>query len=1122
MKIIYAFLIVALVVLSFQPLPVIAQTPAEPPAPLIPLPKSPSHDMWGRLKGKNLPEYHPAVDVLIQIVQAQSYQDPAVGSPAFAKTAFMSYKNGNWEIFVGDGLAGNVRRITSNNESNAWPRLSRDGRYVVYTQTNSDGSQIYKSTTDLSRPKKISLYGYNYDTPSWEADNQHILYSSDRHGDWDIYRMRDDNSENQQLTNLQGTEWSPTENRDGTKIAWIRSMPGYPTYRELWVMDVDGSNQRAILRSVLGLDYLSFGIDDDTLYFSYDGDGDGYLELGLFKEGDSAVTMFQNSTMTDMIQGRQSPSLCYVGRTEVYYVKYNGTYYISAMKVDRSMIPGKQPCYQFDINQNTHFDLLGDYVNLDHQPPKTNVTPLPEYSSYRGFDVLNNLSDPGQSGINRYQLEYKIENGLWQDLYNDSFTNTASDFIARFNPPVPGQTVSFRIHALDRVWNQEPQPANAQTQTKIYTEMITGSLTDNRGVRGVDARVVIDPAAWESGQVDSSGRYMAHLNSGDIRITPMGVGLGAFSSLQRLTHGNYGTTGFSPYVPPDDNLIQNGDFESGTDGWNIREGSTFALKTENAQSGTYAGLLGAACSEPCLDSSFIETAPGILASYFLHKFLIDSEGNWHLFYAHTKNHSIQTGLYYRMRTPNGNWTSEEVITSGFPTNDVVETVRDKDDTVYVAWRELSRVYLAEKPVDSPWKASVLVTDQCGNTGIKLAVDNGNVWIAFFHLVPYSGLAFAERSAGSVFHLHRQISTTANTVAVVPDGKSGAHFLFSPVMYGGIGDYYWHGDNGRAPEILTVAPFTPSWLNAQRDATGVAHAFWTDYDFSHAVYDANENMWLNQPPLPKSLDGPIDVQIDASGDLYLEGKNLRGMYISSQNIPSESYIQNDQSAFDPSGRFLVFGVEDGATYYKTRSQVDVDAMHEISQTITIPPAMHAPTLAFDYIVSEANPGSPSPLQVIVEDESGQTTVDVPLTTGPDWRHFWYDLSRWAGKQVTIRLVLTQRLGSPYSTVLLDNISLGSWETPVITKITPDYRFSPVFGPETVTFTGENLISPTVEIDSQPFTPQFLDENTFQIVLNPWEVTNRGEHQVRVINQSGVSWLGTLKNWPTLFMPINSRD
>ncbi len=116
-------------------------------------------------------------------------------NPNMSRIAFVSDREGNWDIYLMNADGSDLRNLTNN------PGL--DGH------------------------------------PSWSPDGSRLMFYSDRDGDRDIYVMDVDGSNVVQLTNDPGADHSPAWSPDGTRVAFISDREGRTN---LWLMNADGSD----------------------------------------------------------------------------------------------------------------------------------------------------------------------------------------------------------------------------------------------------------------------------------------------------------------------------------------------------------------------------------------------------------------------------------------------------------------------------------------------------------------------------------------------------------------------------------------------------------------------------------------------------------------------------------------------------------------------------------------------------------------------------------------------------------------------------------------------------------------------------------------------------------------
>lgn len=90
----------------------------------------------------------------------------------------------------------------------------------------------------------------NFAEPRAVEDGE-IVFASNRGGrDFELYRIAVDGSRLRRLTQDEGAnDLAPAVSPDGSRIAWEREtqQPGGATLAELWVMDADGANRRAVV-----------------------------------------------------------------------------------------------------------------------------------------------------------------------------------------------------------------------------------------------------------------------------------------------------------------------------------------------------------------------------------------------------------------------------------------------------------------------------------------------------------------------------------------------------------------------------------------------------------------------------------------------------------------------------------------------------------------------------------------------------------------------------------------------------------------------------------------------------------------------------------------------------------
>jgi len=156
-------------------------------------------------------------------------------------------------------------------------RYQRDGRGIL-----SPGyTQIFIIPSDGGTPRQITDGNFNHDgSLSWSPDSTHILFSTNRHDDWeletsesDIFAVSIADAELTQITSEPGSERSPTYSPDGKKIAFTKQSNERVMFKNTYlaVMDKNGSNEK-ILTSDLDrpASNVKWASNSESLYFQYD------------------------------------------------------------------------------------------------------------------------------------------------------------------------------------------------------------------------------------------------------------------------------------------------------------------------------------------------------------------------------------------------------------------------------------------------------------------------------------------------------------------------------------------------------------------------------------------------------------------------------------------------------------------------------------------------------------------------------------------------------------------------------------------------------------------------------------------------------------------------------------
>ncbi|MDA1370405.1 MAG: hypothetical protein O2971_06545 [Proteobacteria bacterium] len=140
--------------------------------------------------------------------------------------------------------------LTSGSNNSGFPSMSPDGKFMVYRTFGPEGDGLRIMDIETGQVRVLSA-GYD-NFPFWSPRGDVIMFSRQVEGDYEIYTVRPDGTDERRLTHSLGNDahmgWSP----DGEYIVFASTRMGYKDeitytdapqpYGEIFVMRWDGSD----------------------------------------------------------------------------------------------------------------------------------------------------------------------------------------------------------------------------------------------------------------------------------------------------------------------------------------------------------------------------------------------------------------------------------------------------------------------------------------------------------------------------------------------------------------------------------------------------------------------------------------------------------------------------------------------------------------------------------------------------------------------------------------------------------------------------------------------------------------------------------------------------------------
>jgi uncharacterized repeat protein (TIGR01451 family) len=1004
-----------------------------------------------------------------------------IWSPDSSKIAFQSYRDGQSEIYVMNADGSVQMRLTNHPEFDGMPTWSPDGSKIAFASRRSGGYRIYVMNADGSNVTQLSSQPYSAN-PTWSPDGMRIAYDADLDGDgWqELWLMSADGS-NQRLlydppgqTDAWARSWSP----DNTLIAY--TLISFIYYQGNWYW-VDAYQEAANLAGQttrLSANDTAWNPDwqtadiippvstlvslpaHSTYQFALNWSGQDMGVAGL-QNYDLEYKIGTNGNWTNILDHT----------TNTYYEFLQGiggqTHYFRLRARDRA---GNIEAW--DANKVV-------FTTVEGMPPYTTVTRLKPFTRASEGVVLHWTGfDPGGSGIAEYNTQYRINNGSWVDW------ETVSDGPISIDNPTAGQTYHFRIRGVDRAQNKEAwAPGNGNTSTTVYSAAVTGLARDNSGTPVQALVVTTSPASLQTITGDNDGRYAAYLatNAGSYTVNWSKNGYGP---LPTTTFATTTDAQLPIILPPANNIVHNSGFETGSlePHW-LPDGTLPPVLTETVRNtGQYAVLLGQ-FDQPfndgfALGNSNVRADVAVGKDNAVHiawnhgsdlfyrqrsgtgswatsqlvannaiagssQLAVDDNNTVHLLWIGSD------AIRYAQRPNGGSWSTPEVVYTGTASYPAPQMEVAGNGIVHVIWHaNYEAVFYRRRTTGGGWTTAQAITSS--TLPAKLAVDgNGTahvIWTATVASGPgHAQIIYMRHPVGGSWSTPLNISKQPQSHSTYPQIIVGANGVVH-VTWDHAGDsslYHTSRDTngvwstpygfsynfGNSLSDLTLdnsgnldIVYGVGWRHIRRHANGTWSLAKDLYPYGQAnvnhVYTAIDKSGLAHVVYQEQSDPYLAYYSRQTGSSWTTPLALKG-------DPASNTYFDPQMGLDNYGQpHIIWRSAFQNLYYSGLEWATTADTSELSQLITIPVEMPAPTLSFLYQANGIAANTASQLSVELDNGVTKTVLLNLIENRTEWSHYSADLTPWSGQAVTLTFRLAQATGTPLVSLLLDEVTIGS--------------------------------------------------------------------------------------------------
>ena len=163
--------------------------------------------------------------------------------PDGRKVAYVSFENGQSEIFIQNLSTGERKKAIPMRGANSAPSISPDGKKMAFVHSKLANPDIYLMDLETSKIKRITTH-YGIDTePQWMSDSRHILFTSSRAGKPQIYKVDTTNGVVERVTFEGSYNARPRLTLDDKKMVYVH---GNGNSFHIAVLDLITNKQRVL------------------------------------------------------------------------------------------------------------------------------------------------------------------------------------------------------------------------------------------------------------------------------------------------------------------------------------------------------------------------------------------------------------------------------------------------------------------------------------------------------------------------------------------------------------------------------------------------------------------------------------------------------------------------------------------------------------------------------------------------------------------------------------------------------------------------------------------------------------------------------------------------------------
>jgi TolB protein len=177
--------------------------------------------------------------------QANAFEPPVFDDPPPGKIVYVCFDGEFDQICIMNGDGSGQRQLTDVKATNFYPSLSPDGRQIVFSSNRDGNFEIYRMDIDGGNVEQLTDNMGNLFAPEISPKGNRIIFTAATGSAQNIWVLRLDNGNTRPFTDT-GSDIDPTWSPNAEQILFASGRSGET---QLYIMNADGRNVRPVRRS---------------------------------------------------------------------------------------------------------------------------------------------------------------------------------------------------------------------------------------------------------------------------------------------------------------------------------------------------------------------------------------------------------------------------------------------------------------------------------------------------------------------------------------------------------------------------------------------------------------------------------------------------------------------------------------------------------------------------------------------------------------------------------------------------------------------------------------------------------------------------------------------------------